>query len=122
MIIFRREDKNLALQASTRADEQAGGNGGVEPDVVPKLVKALPPSVRRVLKGHFGKVYAMRWGGALASGASCPIRTHVRPLFRTPGAHVRRGGLRARGGRGDRGVRLFMGGARCLTKGAWAWT
>ena len=30
MIIFRREDKNLALQASARADEQAGGNGGVE--------------------------------------------------------------------------------------------
>ena len=27
----------------------AGGKGGVEPEVVPKLVKALPPSVRRVL-------------------------------------------------------------------------
>ena len=30
MIIFAREDKNLALQASRRADEQVGGNGGVE--------------------------------------------------------------------------------------------
>ena len=30
MIIFAREDNILALQASTRADEQAGGNGGVE--------------------------------------------------------------------------------------------
>ena len=30
MIIFAREDKDLVLQESTRADEQAGGNGGVE--------------------------------------------------------------------------------------------
>ena len=30
MIICARDDKNLILQASTRADEQAGGNGGGE--------------------------------------------------------------------------------------------
>ena len=30
MIIFAREDDDLGLQESTRADEQAGGDGGVE--------------------------------------------------------------------------------------------
>ena len=48
-----------------RSDKETGQSGGKSE--VQKLGDS--PKCRRVLKGHFGKVYAMHWSGDAASQA-----------------------------------------------------
>ncbi|CAK4078668.1 unnamed protein product [Aphanomyces euteiches] len=49
------------LKEKIQSVRSAKSNGGFENDGT----KAIPPApkCRRVLKGHFGKIYAMQWGG-----------------------------------------------------------
>ena len=59
------EKRRIAEDKTTLQSISKGGA------TLPAVGKA--PSVRRVLKGHFGKVYAMHWGGALASGGGTEL-------------------------------------------------
>mmetsp|Transcript_5348 Transcript_5348/g.13739 ORF Transcript_5348/g.13739 Transcript_5348/m.13739 type:complete len:346 (-) Transcript_5348:353-1390(-) len=55
------KEKLRSLKAELKAARQAKNNGGFDSSNKGPIV---PLKNRRILKGHFGKVYAMHWAGA----------------------------------------------------------
>eukprot|EP01036_Dinobryon_divergens_P045445 gene45445-60713_t len=61
----KKQVEGLKSQLDKAREQKMDGYPGIAKHAAGKSVSALGslPKVRRVLKGHFGKVYAMNWAG-----------------------------------------------------------
>lgn len=60
----KKQVENLKAQVSKAQEQKVSGYAGIKAVVAGRAPPLGPvPKVRRTLKGHFGKVYAMHWSG-----------------------------------------------------------
>lgn len=60
----KKQVETLKGQVSKSRDSKMEGYGGIKALAIGKTIALGPqPKMRRTLKGHFGKVYAMHWSG-----------------------------------------------------------
>ena len=79
---LKKEIEDLKKQVS---DQRAGLGGDSESafgdSSEDMRTLSQPPSARRTLKGHFGKVYAMHWAGKVGGVEGNEVRLSSRAVF-----------------------------------------
>ena len=62
----KKQVENLKAQVSKAQEQKMNGYTGIRNTAQGKVAPlGVAPKVKRILKGHFGKVYAMHWAGTV---------------------------------------------------------